>query len=65
MYRVGAGFPGMKIMRIGTVDDFNLQATILKPKVEQFVKDRHEWVGGGQGIKQVAGYHYGDTKASA
>ncbi|KZV74692.1 hypothetical protein PENSPDRAFT_732085 [Peniophora sp. CONT] len=65
MYRVGAGFPGMKIMRIGTVDDFNLHATILKPKVEQFVKDRAEWVGGGQGIKQVAGNHYADPKASA
>ncbi|KAK5243813.1 hypothetical protein LTR40_012417, partial [Exophiala xenobiotica] len=40
MYRVGAAFPGKSILRIGTVDDFTLHETKLKPQIEQFVKDR-------------------------
>ncbi|KFZ12576.1 hypothetical protein V501_04146 [Pseudogymnoascus sp. VKM F-4519 (FW-2642)] len=40
MYRVGAAFPGLSILRIGTVDDFNLHETKLRPRVEQFTKDR-------------------------
>lgn len=47
-------------MRIGTVDDFSLMDTVLKPDVEQFVKDRTVWCGGAEkaGIKQVQGYAY-------
>jgi hypothetical protein len=46
MYRIGSRFPGQTIMRVGTVDDFNLQESVLKPDVEQFVKDRVSWLPG-------------------
>jgi hypothetical protein len=58
MYRVGTGFPGMSILRIGTVDDYNLQETKLKPRIEQFVKDRVAWLHGAERVKQVHGYAY-------
>jgi hypothetical protein len=59
LYRKGDGFPGMSILRIGTVDDFNLMETKLKPRVEQFTKDRASWLKGAEGVMQVEGYHYG------
>lgn len=59
MYRVGEGFPGNSILRIGTVDDFNLAETSLKPRLEQFVKDRVSWCGPAKDIKQVDGNAYG------
>jgi len=43
MYRVGAAFPGMSILRVGSVDDFSLMETKLKPTMEQFTKDRVSW----------------------
>lgn len=46
MYRVGAAFPGCSILRLGTVDDFNLVEKQLKPQREQFVKDRVNWFTG-------------------
>lgn len=49
MYRVGAAYPGVSILRLGTVDDFNLVETKLKPQVEIFIKDRVAWFGGVQG----------------
>ncbi|KAL4876475.1 Mss4-like protein [Aspergillus karnatakaensis] len=55
MYRVGTGFSGMSILRIGTVDDFTLHETKLKPRVEQFVKDRVCWLSGAEGVEQVEG----------
>ncbi|KAF2105989.1 Mss4-like protein [Lophiotrema nucula] len=60
MYRRGSGFPGMSILRIGTVDDFNLMETVLKPDVEQFVEDRVNWLPGtgAAGVKQVVGFNY-------
>jgi len=58
MYRIGDGFPGTSILRVGTVDDFNLIETKLKPRVEQFVKDRVGWLKGAEGVPQVQGYHY-------
>jgi len=58
MYRVGSGFPGKRILRIGTVDDFNLMETVLRPRVEQFVKDRVGWLKGAEGVRQVDGFHY-------
>ena len=60
MYRRGSGFPGMSILRIGTVDDFNLMETVLKPEVEQFVEDRVSWLPGtgAAGVKQVVGFNY-------
>ncbi|CZR63195.1 uncharacterized protein PAC_13091, partial [Phialocephala subalpina] len=41
MYRIGSGFPGVSILRIGTVDDFSLHETKLRPKQEWFGKQRH------------------------
>lgn len=58
MYRVGAAFPGHSILRIGTVDDFNLHETKLRPRVEQFTKDRVSWFGGMKGARQVEGSAY-------
>ena len=52
MYRRGSGFPGQSIMRIGSVDDFSLHDTILKPRREQFVKQRISWFKGVEGAKQ-------------
>ncbi|KAL0058561.1 hypothetical protein AAF712_014753 [Marasmius tenuissimus] len=52
MYRVGSAFPGQSILRIGTVDDFILHETKLRPQVEQFTKDRVSWLPGIEGTKQ-------------
>ena len=52
MYRVGAMFPGMSILRVGSVDDFSLQSTKLKPTMEQFTKDRVAWKQPTEGAKQ-------------
>ncbi|KAH6853944.1 Mss4-like protein [Chaetomium sp. MPI-CAGE-AT-0009] len=43
MYRVGERFPGLAILRTGTVDDFSLAETKLRPQVEQFVETRAGW----------------------
>ena len=43
MYRVGAAFPGMSILRLGSVDDFSLMETALRPTMEQFTKNRVSW----------------------
>lgn len=55
MYRVSSGFPGNSILRIGTIDDFHLQETKLKPKIEQFTKNRVSWLPGVEGIRQFEG----------
>jgi hypothetical protein len=55
MYRVSSGFPGKSILRIGTVDDFHLHETKLRPQVEVFTKDRVNWFSGVEGIKQCEG----------
>ena len=44
MYRRSEGFPGMSIPRIGTIDDFALQETKFKPRIETFEKDRCGWL---------------------
>ncbi|GAA5987053.1 hypothetical protein JCM10908_001007 [Rhodotorula pacifica] len=59
MYRVGTGFPGNYIMRIGTVDDFNLCEGPLKPRIEMFNKDRPSYLTGAEGVEQHEGYYYG------
>jgi hypothetical protein len=53
MYRVGAAFPDMSILRIGTVDDFQLHETKLKPQAEIFVKDRVCWLSPVEGVVQI------------
>ncbi|KAF7345654.1 putative glutathione-dependent formaldehyde-activating gfa [Mycena venus] len=55
MYRVSSGIPGMSILCIGTVDDFHLHETKLKPAVEVFVEKRVGWLHGAEGVKQVEG----------
>ncbi|KAF2865759.1 Mss4-like protein [Massariosphaeria phaeospora] len=55
MYRVSSGSPGVSILRIGTVDDFALHETKLKPRVEQFVEGRVGWLGEGEGMGQKRG----------
>lgn len=62
MYRRSTGFPGMSVMRIGTVDDFNLHETKLKPRVEQFCKDRVSWLQGGVGVEQDKGNFFDPRK---
>ncbi|RAH69142.1 GFA family protein [Aspergillus aculeatinus CBS 121060] len=58
MYRVSTGFPGMSILRIGTIDDFALHENQLKPRIEQFVKDRVGWLSAAEGVNQVHGNYY-------
>ncbi|KAF1976130.1 hypothetical protein BU23DRAFT_529385 [Bimuria novae-zelandiae CBS 107.79] len=55
MYRVGAAFPGQSIMRIGTVDDFSLMEGALRPRREQFVKQRVGWLAGVEGTVKSEG----------
>nr|POE58666.1 hypothetical protein CFP56_68341 [Quercus suber] len=64
LYRVSSGFPGMYITRIGTVDDFKLHETKLKPKHEQFTKDRVSWLKGAEGVEQHEGNFYSGGKES-
>lgn len=55
MYRVGAAFPGHNFLRIGTVDDFNLHETKLRPQVEQFTNSRVGWLCALDGVKSFEG----------
>ncbi|ORY61472.1 Mss4-like protein [Pseudomassariella vexata] len=43
MYRVSSGFPHWSILRIGTIDDFTLQHTKLKPQKE--ISLSNDWTG--------------------
>ncbi|KAI8635530.1 Mss4-like protein [Xylariaceae sp. FL1651] len=63
LYRVGEAFPGYSILRLGTVDDFNLAETKLRPRTEQYTKDRVSWWHGCEGARQTEGMAYGDTKS--
>ena len=42
----------MSILRIGTVDNFELHDTKLKPQFEQYTKYRPSWLPGATGIPQ-------------
>lgn len=53
MYRISSAYPGLLVARLGTVDDFNLHETLLRPKVEGYTKDRVCWFQGAEGAKQV------------
>lgn len=61
MYRIGSKFPGISILRIGTVDDFSLHETALRPQVEQYVKDRVGWFSGVDGIRKTQGTSFTPT----
>ncbi|KAL8829104.1 MAG: hypothetical protein Q9191_002207 [Dirinaria sp. TL-2023a] len=64
MYRVGSAYPGKSILRIGTVDDFHLHETKLRPRVEQFTKDRVAWLAPVEGVKQFEGSAYTHMRRS-
>lgn len=55
MYRISEAFPGHSILRTGTVDDFNLHETKLKPRVEVYTKDRVGWLCSANGTDQIEG----------
>lgn len=52
MYRTSEVFPGHSVLRTGTVDDFSLHETKLKPRVELFTKNRVSWLCGANGVEQ-------------
>ncbi|KAK0639521.1 Mss4-like protein [Cercophora newfieldiana] len=52
MYRVPERLPGVSILRLGTVDDFSLHETRLKPRQEHWTKDRVCWFTGVQGVAE-------------
>lgn len=56
MYRISSGTPDLAFMRVGTVDDFTLHETRLKPDVEFFTKDRVGWLRPISGMKQVEAF---------
>lgn len=55
MYRRSSGQPGASILRIGTVDDFNLHETKLRPTLEIYTRDRVDWFPGVPGAKAFQG----------
>ncbi|KAJ5816557.1 hypothetical protein N7447_008790 [Penicillium robsamsonii] len=58
MYRISEMFPGHSILRTGTVDDFTLHETKLKPRFELFTKDRVGWLRCATDVEQVMGSAY-------
>ena len=52
MYRVGSRFPKQSILRIGTVDDFHLHETKLRPERELFTTGRVGWLSAVEGMEQ-------------
>ncbi|KAF7325811.1 Glutathione-dependent formaldehyde-activating enzyme/centromere protein V [Mycena kentingensis (nom. inval.)] len=52
MYRVGARFPGYSLLRLGTVDDYEKHEERLRPRLEQFTKDRADFLTPLEGSKQ-------------
>lgn len=52
MYRISSGHPELLITRIGTVDDFDLHETVLKPRIEIYTKDRVCWLSDVNGAVQ-------------
>jgi hypothetical protein len=57
MYRRGARFPEMTILRTGTVDDPALAETRLRLQVEQFIERRVAWSVPIEGTAQTVGMH--------
>lgn len=44
MYRVSGRLPGLRILRLGTVDDHALVDGVMRPMYEQFLERRAGWV---------------------
>ncbi|KAG9765691.1 hypothetical protein E4T50_04111 [Aureobasidium sp. EXF-12298] len=55
MYRISSGYPGLLIARIGTIDNFALMESKVKPRLEQYTKDRVAWFKGADGVAQFEG----------
>ncbi|EXA36349.1 hypothetical protein FOQG_09045 [Fusarium oxysporum f. sp. raphani 54005] len=55
MYRRSSAYAGVSVLRGGTVDDFRLVETVLKPDVEQFCRHRVGWLTGIEGLRQNLG----------
>lgn len=55
MYRRAESYPGAGILRTGTVDDFKLAETALRPTLEQYGKHRVDWLKGIEGAVQSEG----------
>jgi hypothetical protein len=55
MNRVSSGLPGRSILRTGTVDDFELQNTVLRPRHEIFTANRASWLAAIEGAEQHEG----------
>ncbi|KAM0346003.1 hypothetical protein ACHAPU_006057 [Fusarium lateritium] len=55
MYRKAESYPGASLLRSGTVDDFRLVKTVLKPGVEQYIKHRVDWLEDIPGMPHVDG----------
>ncbi|KAI0433783.1 Mss4-like protein [Xylaria sp. FL1042] len=62
LYRVSERLPNVSILRLGTVDDFNLADTKLRPRTEQFIKDRVSWFPGCEGTRKAEGTAFYDIK---
>lgn len=63
MYRASSGFPGVKALRIGTVDDFEKHETVFKPRIEQFAGKRVKWLKPAEGVEQQEGNYYVGVKS--
>ncbi|KAL7948052.1 Mss4-like protein [Trichoderma barbatum] len=55
MYRRSALSPHLSFMRIGTVDDFTLHETKLRPQTEIFTSSRVSWWHGVEGANKFSG----------
>ncbi|RMJ16237.1 hypothetical protein CDV36_004155 [Fusarium kuroshium] len=55
MFRRAESYPGASILRTGTVDDFKLAETTLRPTIEQYGKHRVDWLKGIEGAEQSEG----------
>jgi hypothetical protein len=58
-FQVSSGWPGWPIMRIGQVDNLDVQSKQLRPKVEQYVRSRADWVGDLEGADGYNGNFFG------
>jgi hypothetical protein len=55
MYRRSSAYTGVSVLRGGTVDDFKVVETVLKPDIEQYLKHRVSWLKGVEGLRQSQG----------
>ncbi|CZR48821.1 uncharacterized protein FPRO_12263 [Fusarium proliferatum ET1] len=55
MYRRSSAYAGVSVLRGGTVDDFKLIETVLKPGDEQFCKHKVAWLRSIKDLKQSQG----------